>query len=115
MPSHLITPPDVIHLPNSFLVLNALDTNISTLSLWLQTVPEDYNIHLYHSEMYTYHDWAVQIASWAPKILVEKNHIKYLVPRVLESIDRRTDAVVYFGPGSEYPELIHYFLKNRLE
>lgn len=115
MPSQLITPPDRIQSAHGYLIINAIDTSVDTLILWLQTVPDEYDIHLYHSEMVTYHDWAVQVAEWVPKILVETNHVKYLVSRLHQVLERRSESVVHFGPGSEYPELVQYFLKNRLE
>lgn len=115
MPSYLITPPDRRHSAQSYLIINALDSSINTVKLWLQSVPEEYDLHLYHSEMTTYHDWAVQIAEWVPKILIEKNHIKYMIPRLQEVAKRRQNVVAYFGPDSEYPELVQYFLKNRIE
>lgn len=115
MPSQLITPPDRIQSNHSYLIINAIDTSVDTLVLWLQTVPDEYDIHLYHSDMITYHDWAVQVAEWVPKILVEANYVKYLVERLQQVLDRRPDAVVHFGPGSAYPELVQYFLKNRIE
>lgn len=115
MPSQLITPPDRIQSKHSCLIINAIDTSIDTLVLWLQTVPDEYDIHLYHCEMVTYHDWAVQVAEWAPKILVETNHTKYLVDRLQQVLNRRSDAVVHFGPGTEYTELVQYFLKHRFE
>lgn len=115
MPSQLITPPDRIISPQSFLIINAIDTSVDSLILWLQTVPEEYDIHLYHSEMITYPDWAVQVAEVVPRILVEINHIKYLVDRLRQVLTRRAESVVQFGPGTAYPELVQYFLKNRLE
>jgi len=115
MPSQLITPPDRIHSKHAFLIINAIDTSIETLVLWLQTVHDEYDLHLYHSKMITYHDWAIQIAEWVPKILVEINHTKYINARLQTVIDRRSDSVTYFGPGTEYSELVQYFLRNRIE
>lgn len=115
MPSQLITPPDRIISPHSYLIVNAIDTSVDTLVLWLRTVPEEYDIHLYHSEMITYHDWAVQVAEVVPRILVEKTHVKYLADRLQQVLEKRSSAVTEFGPGSSYPELVQYFLKNRLE
>lgn len=107
MPSNLITPPDIIHSNESILIINAIDSSIELLTLWLRSVPENYDVHLYHSEMKE-STWVLELANWIPILLVEQNHIKYCLPDLQAIFHRRTHAVHYFGPGTKYPELVNY-------
>ena len=48
MPSQFITPPDHLPTKQNILIINALETELATLVLWLKTVSDEYDIHLYH-------------------------------------------------------------------
>jgi len=112
MSSQIITPPDRIFGPESYLVINAIDTEIDTLVLWLKTVPEKYNIHLWHVQMQDTEMWLYQVISAVEHVLVNKKYEQHLAPNVRRILDRKSNRS-YFGPDTENQELIHWFLRNR--
>lgn len=112
MPSQFITPPDHLPTKHNILILNALETELSTLVLWLKTVPEEYNIHLFHNEM-PETDWAVQVAKQAQYIVsssIEEPAVNHELKQVLQD---RADCVARFGANTEYTDLIQFFLTNK--
>ena len=113
MVSRIITPPDHIKSNQSFLVINAVQEELATLVLWMKTIAEPFDVHLYHSQM-SETDWALEVAETAETILVSKPNSARLDPRIAQILESNS-RVVYFGNGTEYPDLIHFFLtKNEL-
>lgn len=114
MSSQIITPPDKILGPNSFLVINAVDNEVDTLVLWLKTVPELYDIHLWHVQMPDADMWLLHVISGVNFILVNKKYERFLPPNVQRVLSRKSNRAD-FGEGTESPELIQWFLKNRIQ
>ena len=114
MSSRIITPPDKFLTARSFLIINAIDTEIDTLVLWLKTVPELYDIHLWHVQMPDTEMWVCQAINGCKHVLVNKKYERFLPPPALRALDRK-DNRSYFGPDTDNPDLIQWFLKNRLE
>jgi hypothetical protein len=58
--------------------------------------------------------WLYQAVNGAKHVLINKKFEKFLPPNVLRVLERKTNQS-YFGPDTEHPELIHWFLRNRIE
>ena len=114
MSSRIITPPDKFLTSTSYLIINAIDTEIDTLVLWLKTVPEKYDIHLWHSQMPETEMWLLQVINGSQHVLINKKFEKFLPQPVLKSLERKNNKD-YFGVETQYPDLIQWFLKKRIE
>lgn len=112
MPSRIITPPDQIKTRQNILVINATTVDLTNLVIWLKTVPDNFDVHLYHNQM-PETDWALEVAETAETILVSKDNYLDLKPEILSMIDVLKDRVVYFGDNSDYPDLVHFFLTKK--
>lgn len=113
MVSRIITPPDHIKSKQSFLIVNAVQEELATLVLWLKTVPDNFDMHVYHSQMPEL-DWAMTVSQTVETILVSKPNYTDLDPNLIK-LFKSSSRVVHFGSGTEYPDLIHFFLtKNEL-
>lgn len=112
MSSQIITPPDKVLSKQSYLVINAIDTEIDTLVLWLKTISEQYDIHLWHSQMIDSELWLYHVISGVEHVLVNKKFENYLPPNLRRILDRKSN-LSYFGPDTVNLELIHWFLRNR--
>ena len=112
MPSQFITPPD--HLPSkqNILIVNALESELATLVLWLKTVPDEYNIHLFHNEM-PETDWVVEVAKQATHIVMAKIDEDRMHNSLKEVVYNRAECVSRFGPNADYADLIQFFLTNK--
>ena len=69
MPSNLITFPHAIHDPESLLIVNATESDIETLAVWLSSQDTEYNIHLYNSEPESA-PWSHNIAAMVKTVIV---------------------------------------------
>jgi MarR-like DNA-binding transcriptional regulator SgrR of sgrS sRNA len=112
MVSRIITPPDQIKSKQNFLVINAAQEELTTLVLWLKTIPDQFDIHLYHSQM-SDTDWVLDVAQTVETILVSENYKLDLEPSVQKMLLSLDDRVIYFGNTTEYPDLIHFFLTKK--
>ena len=111
MPSQFITPPDHLPTKQNILIINALETELATLVLWLKTVPDEYDIHLYHSKM-SDPNWVVTVAQQAHTILVSTVE-ELLTPRLTQVLVERTDSVIKFGLNADFLDLIQFFLSTK--
>ena len=111
MVSQIITPPDHIRSNQSFLVINATEDELTTLVLWLKTVPDTFDVHLYHSQMPDL-DWALEVSQTVRTVLVSRTFYSDLDPSIARMLDSNSRAV-YFGAGTEYPDLVHFFLTKK--
>lgn len=111
MSSRIITPPDNYFTDRSYLIINAKDGDIDTLVLWLKTVPETYDIHLWHIYMPDTEMWAMQSIIKVQTLLVNLEFVDHLPGMIKRQLDRKQP--IFFGPNSDHQELIHYFLRNR--
>lgn len=111
MSSRIITPPDKFFTTNSYVILNARDREIDTLVLWLKTVPETYDVHLWHLYMPESELWLLQVMSKVHHVLVNREFLDNLSPLVKRKLDHINHS--FFGQDSEHLEVIHYFLRNR--
>ena len=112
MSSRLITPPDHIKTKQNILVINAVQNDLATLVLWLKTIPDQYDIHLYHNQM-PETDWAKLVAETAETILVSKVNSTNLNKEIADMLGYFEDRLVYFGPGTDFPDLIQFFLTKK--
>lgn len=114
MPSQIITPPD--HLPgkNNILIINALETELATLVMWLKTVPEEYNIHIYHSGMVDDIDWVLKVIKEAEYVICARTDNHLLDERIIDLfLAEKKGSVCFFGPNAQYTDLIQFFLEKR--
>jgi len=114
MSSRIITPPDKFLTAKSYLIINAIDTEIDTLVLWLKTVPEVYDIHLWHQQMLDTEMWLAQVINGCQYVLINKKFQRFLPPNAVRALERK-DNKDYFGADTEYNDLIQWFLTKRLE
>lgn len=115
MPSQIITPPDQYLGPNNFLIINAVDRDLELVILWLKTIPEQYNLHLYHSMMQDCEQWVYSMIKQADNILVNKQfEMEMAEPLRIALAQRGAKYIRRFGDDSDYPELIHYFLQSKI-
>lgn len=112
MTSRIITPPDHLPTKKNILVINAVDHELTTLILWLKTVPDQYDIHVFHSQMPD-SDWALKTIIDANQILVSRPEMPTLSMAIKDLLEVNQDRIIYFGQDTEYPDLIQYFLQNR--
>lgn len=112
MPSRIVTPPDHLPTKKNILIINALDTELATLVLWLKTVPDEYDIHLYHSQM-PEDAWVKTAIDCAAQVLVSQPEVPALNAVVKDLINANNSRIIYFGKNTEYPDLIQYFLANQ--
>ena len=112
MPSQFITPPDHLTTKQNILIVNALETELATLVLWLKTVPNEYDIHLFHNEMPEI-DWAVDVAKQATHIVIAKIDEDSMPDGLKQVIQDRAECVSRFGANTDYADLIQYFLTNK--
>lgn len=113
MPSQIITPPDHIPSKGNILIINALENELSTLVLWLKTVSEEYNIHIYHSDMKDDLVWVVDVAESAEYVLSSKMDHQRVHARLQEVFMRSPEKLQFFGPNTEFTDLIQFFLTKR--
>ena len=109
MPSRIVTPPDHLPTKKNILIINALDTELATLVLWLKTVPDEYDIHLYHSQM-PEDSWVATVFGSADQVLISQPEMPALNAVVKDLIATNNSPIIYFGKNTEYPDLIQYFL-----
>lgn len=115
MPSQIITPPDVCLGPNNYLIINAVDRDLESVILWLKTIPDTYNLHLYHSLMNDCQQWLYNLVKTVELILVNKQfEMNMAEPLRIALAQRGAANIRRFGENSDYPELIHYFLKSKI-
>lgn len=112
MPSRLITPPDIVSSSQPYLIINAFDSSVDTVALWLRVSKHQLDLYLFHSQMTEHIDWAASVACSVPVILVNHKYKSYIIPPLSMVLETKSQHVVYFGPGTEYTELLEYFLKN---
>lgn len=110
MPSQIITPPDHIPSHNNVLIINAGLDQLSTLLLWLKTIHDSYNVHVWHSQMEDSSNWLFDVAQQADVILAS-GHNKKEIPTKL--LDLFQNHIVWFGPGTEFLDVIQYFLSRK--
>lgn len=108
MSSQIVTSPDHIPCRGNLLIINAHTEHLATLVLWLKTVRDQYTIHVWHEGMKETLDWVHQVANQAEVILA---HIGDPIPESLMA--NYKDHIIWFGPGTENPDPIHYFLKKQ--
>lgn len=108
MASNLITPPDVILHPESIFIINMLNEDLANLIDYLKTVPDEHNVHLYHSDMKDHTDYAVKLASRIPYLLVNKRYYYGMDRDLMDAVRDRDDAM-YFGDSTCYPSVIEWF------
>jgi hypothetical protein len=110
MPSQIITPPDHIPSRNNILIINAHVDQLTTLVLWLKTVHDSYDIHVWHSHMEDALNWVFNVAQQADVILASDQNSSEIPA---EFLDLFQNHIVWFGPGTEFSDVIQYFLSNK--
>jgi len=108
MASNLITPPDVILHPDSIFIINMLDVDLVNLIDYLKTDPVDYNVHLYHSDMKEYLDYAIKLSNRIPHLLVNIRYY-YAMDQDLKKVIINKENTVYFGDKTCYSSVIEWF------
>lgn len=108
MASTLVTPPDILESGLNFLVINALDTEIESLCVYLKPKTLSYNIHCYHSGM-TDHAWALRLINQVDHVVIKDIYESYIRPELRYAIDHRTESVVRYGSQSSTADLVTFF------
>lgn len=112
MSSQLITPPDQIDSGDAYLIINAVDEEIECLILWLKTVVDNYDIHLYNTNMPDT-EWACSLASKVKHILVNDKYTDLLDARLHRILDMRPESVFFIGNNQKFKAPVEYFILNR--
>ena len=115
MSSQIITPPDHLPTTGNIVILNALEQELATLVMWLKTVPEEFNIHIFHNGMTDDVDWAVRVCEQAEFILVSYLDANNLDPKIISvlSSENRKSQIFSFGPNAQFTDLIQFFLSHK--
>lgn len=112
MTTRIIMHPDILPTKNSLLIINALDSEIETLILWLKSVDVDLDIHLYHSQMPD-SDWAVSTIESVDTVLISTNLGEEVDSAISAALaNKASSKIVCFGKNEFYSDLIQYFLSN---
>lgn len=111
MPSQIITPPDIILTGTSILIINALDDEVENLILYLRTQQEEYDIHLYHAEMFDDKEWAIKVAKRCNHILLNYKYQRFIESDLSEVIHTRAEVTTSYGNDTPCPDIIHFFTK----
>lgn len=111
-PSRLITPPDKFYTDYSYLIINAIDTDIDLVALWLRTVPENYDIHLYHVEMKNDYSWFLETVMKVKFVLVNTEFYEHIGAEGKFILTNRSN-VIFFGNDTPYKDLVQFFIQNR--
>lgn len=115
MPSQIITPPDHLPTPGNIVILNAIEQELATLVMWLKTVPEEFNIHIFHNGMVDDVDWAAKVCEQADFVILSNLDADKLDQRVIDvlSSNDRKCQLFSFGPNAQYTDLIQFFLDRK--
>jgi len=112
-PSRLITPPDKFFTDYSYLIINAIDTDIDLVALWLRTVPESYDLHLYHVEMKDdYYSWLLETVMKVKFVLINTEFYEHIGSEAKFIINNRQNTI-FFGKDTAYRDLVQFFIQNR--
>lgn len=105
MSSKLVTPPD-LH-TGGILVINASQSELVTLILWLKSVPDIYTLHLYNEHM--------NDLNWLRRALTVVDHVLLCDSDedITDIVSQSGATVTKFGPGTDYNFAVDYFLANR--
>jgi hypothetical protein len=106
MAGRLITPPDIIAGENSILLLDPSEIELTSLVLWLKTVPDHYDVHVYYQDMNN-GEWLSKVLQGVKLVLKSQTQINLFQNLCF-------DNVVEYGPGKENQDLLQYFLKKNL-
>jgi hypothetical protein len=109
MPSQIITPPDVILSDRSVLLINALDNEVENLILFLRTIPQEYDIHLYHVEMFDDQDWVKNLVAKVKHIGLNYKYQRFIESWLAELVHQRADSTTSYGDDTPCPDLITLF------
>ena len=110
--SRLITPPDKFYTDYSYLIINAIDTDIDLVALWLRTVPESYDLHLYHVEMKDDYSWLLETVMKVKFVLINTEFYEHIGSEAKFIINNRQNTI-FFGKDTAYRDLVQFFIQNR--
>lgn len=110
MSSQIVTPPDHIPSRNNILIINASSDQLTTLVLWLKTIHDSYDVHVWHSQMEDSSNWVFAVAQQADVILASKQNKKEIPTELLNLFQNH---IVWFGPETEFLDVIQYFLLKK--
>lgn len=114
MSSRLITPPDLVLENNPCVIINAVDSQVDTLYLYLKTSSDQRDIHLYHSGMPDT-DWLLNLLNCVGTVLVNRDLMQLHTHAIQNSLDQLTN-LVWFGQNEDYKDPSDYFLnQNKLQ
>ena len=114
MSSRLITPPDLILENDPCVIINAVDSQVDTLYLYLKTSSDKRDIHLYHSGMPDT-DWLLHLIDNVNTVLVNRDLVQLHSHTVQNSLANLTH-LVWFGLNEDYKDPSDYFLnQNKLQ
>jgi len=104
MSSLLYTPPDRALEGQNILILNALDSEIESLCLYLQNSKANYNVHCYHSHM-TQHRWAADLVLSVATVLIKDIYEVFLDRSIKENLAITTTTIIRYGSYSQVGDL----------
>jgi hypothetical protein len=105
MPSLIVTPPEKIKEPGSYLVVNAAPDDLEMVLRWLQINGVDLIINLYYEHMNNL-EWLGEVADMAEHILVESSTNPATLVQLPEN------KITRIGQDQEYSKAIDYFINN---
>jgi hypothetical protein len=114
MSSQIITPPDHLPTKGNIVILNALEQELATLVMWLKTVPEEYNIHIYHSGMVNELEWILKVCRQADFVVLSNLDAESLDEKIIDLLSTEKKGQIFtFGPNAQYTDLIQFFLDRK--
>lgn len=105
MPSLIVTPPETVKEPGTYLVINAVPDDLEMVLRWLQINGNDLIINLYYEHMSNY-EWLKEVAEIAERILVASGTDTATVAQLDQS------KLTWIGQDQEYSKAIDYFTNN---
>lgn len=107
MPSLIVTPPQKLNDPGSYLLINAEPDDLEMVLRWLQINGNDLIINLYFDAMNNY-NWLAEVANLAEYIVVNQ----LTDTATLGQLEANKSKFTWIGQDQEYKKAIEYFTKN---
>lgn len=104
MPSLIVTPPNSVTDPGSYLLINVTPIDLEMVLRWLQINGNDLIINLYYEAMNDY-AWLAETSDQVSYIVVEQS----TDPVTLAQLASNTAKITWIGQDQEYNKAIDYF------
>lgn len=107
MPSLIVTPPNKITDPGSYLLINVTPVDLEMVLRWLQINGNDLIINLYYEDMNDY-AWLAETADLASHVIIEQS----TDPVTLAQLTSNMKKVTWIGQGQLHNKAIDYLVQH---